>query len=64
MGAGLRGCLLVGVDTAIADRVAVALGDVFDHSGEEVGRDEDFRTAFGFPIVAGAVDDGGVPLAP
>jgi len=49
----------VGVDAVVADGVVVAVGDVFDDSGEKVGGGEDFEIALGFPVAAGAVDDGG-----
>ena len=55
---------LVGVDAVVADSVVVAVGDVFDDSGEKVGGGEDFEIALGFPVAAGAVDDGGGFLLP
>ncbi|MEZ5327973.1 MAG: hypothetical protein R3F19_23245 [Verrucomicrobiales bacterium] len=37
----------------------MAVGDVLDGGGEEVGGGEDFEVALGFPVVAGTVDDVG-----
>ena len=54
----------VGVDAVVADGVVVAVGDVFDGGGEEVGGGEDFEVAFGFPVGAGTVDDGGAFFFP
>ena len=42
----------------VADGVVVAVGDVFDSGGEEIGGGEDFEVALVFPVVAAAVDDG------
>jgi len=49
----------VGVEAVVADGVVVAVGDVLDGGGEEVGGGEDFKIALGFPVVPGTVDDGG-----
>jgi len=37
----------------------LAVGDVLDSGSDEVGGGEDFEVAFGFPVAAGTVDDGG-----
>ena len=44
--------------------MVVAVGDVLDGSGDKVGGGEDFEIALGFPVVAGAVDDGGGLFVP
>jgi hypothetical protein len=46
-------------NSEIADGVVVAVGDVLDGGGDEVGGGEDLEVALGFPVAAGAVDDGG-----
>ena len=42
----------------------VAVGDVLDGGGDEIGGGEDFEIALGFPVVAGTVDDGGGTFVP
>ena len=37
----------------------MAVGDVLDGSGDKVGGGEDFEVAFGLPVAAGTVNDGG-----
>lgn len=54
----------VRVDAVVANGVVVAVGDVLDGGGDEVGGGEDFEVAFGFPVLAGTVDDGGGFLFP
>ena len=49
----------VGVDPVVADGVVVAVGDVLDGGGDEVGGGEDFEVALTFPVVTTPLGDGG-----